>query len=64
MAAIIAVVAVSGAAVWAVWRSPQRIDLATFGAFAVAVIVPVVGLVVYLTEGRASGRYGPGPTAR
>lgn len=48
MLAIVAVVAVSGAVVWAVWRSPQRNDLSTFGAFAVAVIVPVATLVVYL----------------
>ena len=60
MAAIVAVVGVSGAAVWAVWRSPQRIDLATFGAFAVAVIVPVVGLVVYLTRVRQAGDTGRG----
>jgi hypothetical protein len=52
MVAIVVVVAVSGAVVWAVWRSPtpQRNDLSTFGAFAVAVIVPVVTLVVYLTR--------------
>jgi hypothetical protein len=60
MAAIVAVVAVSGAVVWAVWRSPQRIDLATFGAFAVAVIVPVVSLVVYLTRVRQAGDTGRG----
>ncbi len=59
MAAIVAVVAVSGAVVWAVWRSPQRIDLATFGAFAVAVIVPVVSLVVYLTRVRQAGDTTP-----
>ena len=60
MAAIVAVVAVSGAVVWAVWRSPQRINLATFGAFAVAVIVPAVGLVVYLTRVRQAGDTGRG----
>ena len=60
MAAIVAVVAVSGAVVWAVWRSPQRIDLATFGAFAVAVIVPAVSLVVYLTRVRQAGDTGRG----
>jgi len=60
MAAIVVVVAVSGAVVWAVWRSPQRIDLSTFGAFAVAVIVPVVSLVVYLTKVRQAGETGRG----
>ena len=58
MAAIVAVVAVSGAVVWAVWRSPQRNDLATFGAFAVAVMVPAVSLVVYLTRVRQVGDTG------
>ena len=58
MAAIVVVVAVSGAVVWAVWRSPQRIDLSTFGAFAVAVIVPVASLVVYLTKVRQAGETG------
>jgi hypothetical protein len=61
--AIVTVVAVSGAVAWAVWRSAQRIDLATFGAFAVAVIVPVVSLVVYLTRVRQAGERA-GPTAR
>ena len=60
MAAIVVVVAVSGAVVWAVWRSPQRIGLAAFGGFAVAVIVPVVSLVVYLARVRAAGDTGQG----
>jgi len=60
MAAIVVVVAVSGAVVWVVWRSPQRSDLSTFGAFAVAVIVPVVSLVVYLTKVRQAGETGRG----
>ena len=60
MAAIVAVVAVSGAVVWAVWRSPQRIDLATFGAFAVAVIVSAVSLVAYLARVRRAGDTGRG----
>jgi hypothetical protein len=60
MAAIIVVVAVSGAVVLVVWWSPQRSDLSTFGAFAVAVIVPVVSLVVYLTKVRQAGETGRG----
>jgi hypothetical protein len=48
-------VAVSGALLWVVWRSPQRSDLSTFGAFAVAVIVPLVSLVIYLTNVRQAG---------
>jgi hypothetical protein len=55
MAAIVVFVAVSGAVMWAVWRSPQRSDLSTFGAFAVAVIVPLVSLVIYLTNVRQAG---------
>jgi hypothetical protein len=38
--------------VWVVWRSPQRADLSAFGAFAVAVIVPVASLVAYLGKVR------------
>lgn len=57
-AAIVAVVAVSGAVMWAVWRSPQRADLAAFGGFAAAVIVPAVSLVVYLTRVRQDGETG------
>ena len=60
IAAIVVVVAVSGAVVWVVWRSPQRSDLSTFGAFAAAVIVPVVSLVVYLTKVRPVGDTGRG----
>ena len=60
MAAIVVVIAVAGALVWAVWRSPQRSDLSTFGGFAVAVIVPVASLVVYLTKVRQAGDTGRG----
>ena len=60
MAAIVVVVAVSGAVLWIVWRSPQSSNLSTFGAFAVAVIVPVVSLVVYLTKVRQAGDTGRG----
>jgi hypothetical protein len=55
MAAIVVVVAASGALVWVVWRSPQRSDLATFWASAATVIVPVVSLVVYLAKFRKAG---------
>ena len=58
MAAIVMVIAVAGALIWVVWRSPHRSDLATFGAFAVAVIVPVASLVVYLTKVRQAGDTG------
>ena len=60
MAAIVVVVAVTGALVWAVWRSPHRNDLSTFGGFAVAVIVPVASVVVYLTKIRQAGDTGQG----
>ena len=63
VAAIVTVVAAAGALVWVVWRSPHRSDLSTFGGFAVAVIVPVASLVVYLTKAQASWRNGPGPAA-
>jgi hypothetical protein len=56
MVAIVVVVLVSGAVILAVWWSPHRIDLSTFGAFAVAVIVPVATLVIYLMRlGPAAG---------
>ena len=41
-------------------RAPNRSDLSTFGGFAVAVIVPVVSLVVYLTKLKSPGGAGPG----
>ena len=56
LAAIVVVIAVVGAFVWTVWRSPHRGDLSTFGAFVVAVIAPVVSLVVYLARLRRPGR--------
>ncbi len=59
-AAIVVVVAVTGALMWVVWRSPHRSDLATFGGFAVAVIVPAASLVVYLTKVRRPGDTGQG----
>ena len=59
MAAIVVVIAVAGALVWVVWRSPHRVDLSTFGAFAVAVIVPVASLVVYLSKVRRAGATRP-----
>lgn len=59
-AAIVVVIAVSGTVILVVWRSPQRSDLSTFGAFAVAVIVPVAGLVAYLTKVRQPGDTGRG----
>jgi hypothetical protein len=60
MAAIVGVIAVAGALVWVVYRSPHRVDLSTFGAFAVAVVVPVASLVVYLTKVRQVGDTGRG----
>src|SRR5262249_54343580 len=59
-AAIVVVIAVAGVLVWVVWRSPHRADLSTFGAFAVAVIVPVASLVVYLTKVRKAVDIGQG----
>ena len=60
MAAIVVVIALAGALVWVVWRSPHRSDLSTFGAFAVAVIVAVASLVVYLAKVRQAGDAGRG----
>ena len=55
-----AVVAIAGALVWRVWQSPNRDQLATFGGFAVAIIVPAASLIAYLTKIRrpetAAGR--------
>ena len=45
-----AVVAIAGALVWRVWQSPNRDELATFGGFAVAIIVPTASLIAYLTK--------------
>jgi hypothetical protein len=59
-ATIVGVIAVAGALVWVVYRSPHRVDLSTFGAFAVAVVVPVASLVVYLTKVRQVGDTGRG----
>jgi hypothetical protein len=58
--AIVVVIAVAAALIWVVWRSPHRIDLSTFGAFAVAVIVPVASFVVYLTKVRQADDTGRG----
>jgi hypothetical protein len=52
MTAIVVVIAIAGVLMWVVWQSPHRTDLSTFGAFALAVIVPVASLVVYLTKVR------------
>jgi hypothetical protein len=60
VAAIVIVVAVAGVLVWAVWRSPHRNDLSAFGGFAVAVIVPVASLVVYLARVRQPSETGWG----
>lgn len=60
MVAIVVVIAVAGVLIWVVWRSPHQSDLATFGAFAVAVIVPVASLVVYLTKVSQAGDTGRG----
>lgn len=60
MAAIVVVIVVAGTLIWLVWRSPHRSDLATFGAFAVAVIVPVASLVVYLMKIRQASDTGRG----
>lgn len=43
--AAVALVAVTGWLLFAVWRSPHRDDLATFGAFAIPVVVIAAGLV-------------------
>jgi hypothetical protein len=58
MVAIVVVIAVAGVLIWVVWRSPHQSDLATFGAFAVAVIVAVASLVVYLTKAGRAGDTG------
>ncbi len=60
MAAIVVVIAVAGALVWVVYRSPHRDDLSTFGGFAVAVMVPAASVVVYLAKVRQSRDAGHG----
>jgi hypothetical protein len=60
LAAIAVVIVVAGILVLAVWRAPHRADLSAFGGFAVAVIVPVASLVVYLTKLRRPGDTGLG----
>lgn len=64
VAAIVVVIAVAGALVWVVYRSPHRSDLSTFGGFAVAVMVPVASVVVYLAKVRQSGDAGRGRPLR
>ena len=59
LAAIVVVIAVAGALVWIVWRSPHQAGLSTFGAFAVAVIVAVASLVLYLSKLRRPGAPRP-----
>jgi hypothetical protein len=59
MVAIVVVVLVSGTVIWAVWRSSQRADLSAFGGFAVAVIVPVATVVIYLTRLRQDAETAP-----
>jgi hypothetical protein len=51
-------VAIVGAVLWAVWRSPHRDDLSTFGAFAAAVVVPAVSLCVYVANFRKLSNSG------
>ena len=59
MVAIVVVVAVTGAVILAVWRSPQRDNLSAFGGFAAAVIVPVATLVIYLIRVREAAETAP-----
>ena len=58
LAAIAVVIAVAGILVWAVWQSPHRGDLSTFGGFVVAVIAPVASLIFYLAKLRRPGDTG------
>ena len=44
---IVAIVAGTIWLVWVVWRSPHRSDLATFGAFAAAVLTIAAGLITW-----------------
>jgi hypothetical protein len=61
---IVVFVAIAGAVLWAVWRSPHRDDLSTFGAFAAAVIVPLISLCVFIAkfEKRTSSGQGRTPS--
>ena len=45
--------------IYAVWRSPHRTDLATFGQYAVAVVVMVAGAISQIWRWRAGRRRGP-----
>jgi hypothetical protein len=56
---IIAVVAIAGGTVWlmyAVWRSPHRNDLASFGSYAAAIAVIAGGLITRAVQVRAGQR--------
>src|ERR1700733_9984700 len=59
--AVTAAIVIAVAALWvlyAVWRSPQRINLATYGAFAAAVVLMASGWIawVWRTGSKEAGR--------
>ena len=57
--AIVVIVVVVLGGLLAVWRSHHRSDLATYGAFAAAVVVPTVGLIVWVWRvGLRATRFG------
>jgi hypothetical protein len=53
--AVVVIVAGAVYVLYAVWRSPHRSDLATFGAFAVAVVALVAPLITWGRRVRAKG---------
>lgn len=61
MWAVIAAMVIAVAALWllyAVWRSPQRTNLATYGAFAVAVVVMALSWIAWVWR---TGKRETGP---
>jgi hypothetical protein len=55
---VVAVVAGASWLVWVVWRSPHRSDLATFGAFAAAVVTIAAGQIAWAKNVGARRRGG------
>ena len=60
LAVIVVIIAVAGALMWVVWRSPHRSDLATFWIFGATLITVASPLIVYLAKLGQPGGLGQG----
>src|SRR5258705_13216425 len=58
---VLVVAAIAALLLYAVWRSPNRIDLATFGGYAAGVATIASGIVSRVWRARAEQKAG-GPT--